>query len=645
MTLLAQKCDQKLGQILIKQKILTEQNLSRVLDIQQRNKKNRFGDYLVENYSFRRDEIEATLKEAKSNPEFSKSARIGEILISSGITNREQVNTALINQKKTKNEKIGSLLIKNGLISEAQLLPVLAQKLRVPLLDLEEKPPSANALKTLPQKIATRMGVVPVEFRDKTIVVATTDPTDLVAERYLRFITGCTVKMALASSKQIFDVQRRAFDWGRRKTDERLGEGIGEVEVIGGEKEGNTIRETDPTVIKLVNKVLLTSIGNVATHIHFEPGSGNLKISYRTNGEYHLVYETPETFRKAVLARLKAMANLDISECKKPQSGKILLQSNNMKLEYWIETTPTVEGQEDAVLRVVANSKPLPLYKLGLSDDNLKKFKGLLNKPNGIVLSVGPKKSGKTTSIHAALKEIATPKRKIWTVEDPVEIIQPGLRQVQINHQTGLTFSHVLQSFIRADPDIIMIGEIDDASTARIAIDASLNGRLVFGTLETSNAAETVNRFIQLGLKPTDFAEAMLAILAQRLVLKLCIFCKEAYSPDFHEYEELTRSYGLELSQLDKIPTYSDDLLLMRKKGCLKCKGTGYLGQTGIHELLVFTDPLSRLIANRQDVSDMCRMSAKENMRLLRMDGIQKVFQGITSYDQVAKVCTWKVGV
>jgi type II secretory ATPase GspE/PulE/Tfp pilus assembly ATPase PilB-like protein len=532
------------------------------------------------------------------------------------------------------------LLIKNGLISEAQLLPALAQKLRVPLLDLEEKPPSANALKTLPQKTATRMGVVPVEFRDKTIVVATTNPNDLVAERYLRFITGCTIKMALASSEQILDVQRRVYDGGRGKIDELLGECPSEVEIIGSKDEGDTIQETDPTVIKLVNKVLLTSIGKGSTHIHFEPGHGGLKISCRTNGEYHLVYEIPETFRKAVLARLKTLAHLDIFECKKPQGGKILLKANNKKLEYWIETTPTVGGQEDAVLRVVANAKPIPLYKLGLSDDNLKKFRGLLTKPNGIILSVGPKKSGKTTSIHAALKEIATPKRKIWTVEDPVEIIQPGLRQVQVNHQTGLTFSHVLQSFLNADPDIIMIGEINDASTARMALDASLSGRLVFGTLEASNAADTVNRFIQLGLEPTDFAKALLGILTQRLVLKLCDSCKEAYTPDFHEYKELTRGYGLEITQLDKIPAYSDELLLMRKKGCLKCNGSGYLGQTSIHELLVFTDHLSRLIVNRQDVSSMCHLPAKDNMRLLRMDGIQKVFQGITSYDQVAKVCT-----
>jgi type II secretory ATPase GspE/PulE/Tfp pilus assembly ATPase PilB-like protein len=640
MTLLAQSCDHKLGQILIEQNILTEQNLSRVLDIQQRNKKNRFGDYLVENHNLRRDEIEATLKNAENNSKFPKSSKIGEILISSGITSREQVNTALINQQNAKNEKIGSLLIKNGLINEEQLLPALAQKLRVPLLDLEEKPPSTIALETLPQKTATRMGVVPVEYRDKTIVVATTDPTDLVAERYLRFITGCTVKMALASSKQIFDVHRRAYDGGREELDELNRDGIGEVELIGGKNEDKASRETDPTVIKLVNRVLLTSVGKGSTHIHFEPGPGDLKISRRTNGEHHLVCEIPKAFRKAVFTRLKTMANLDISECKKPQSGKILLQSNNKKLEYWIETTPTVGGQEDAILRFFANSKPIPLNKLGLSDDNLKKCRVLLTKPNGIILSVGPRKSGKTTSIHAALKEIATPKRKIWTVEDPVEIIQPGLRQVQVNHQTGLTFSHVLQSFMRADPDVIMIGEIDDASTARMAIDASFNGRLVFGTLETNNAAETLNRFIELGLEPTDFSEALLGILSQRLVLKLCESCKEAYNPDFEEYEELTRSYGLELSQLDKIPIYSDDLLLMRKKGCLKCDGTGYLGKTGIHELLVFTDNLSRLIANRQDVLEMYRMSARDNMRLLRMDGIQKVFQGITSYDQVAKVCT-----
>jgi type II secretory ATPase GspE/PulE/Tfp pilus assembly ATPase PilB-like protein len=330
---------------------------------------------------------------------------------------------------------------------------------------------------------------------------------------------------------------------------------------------------------------------------------------------------------------------LDIAERRRPQSGKIMLRYEGRKIEYRLEVTPTVGNQEDAVLRILAASKPLPLDAMGFSSSNLAKFREILAKPYGIILCVGPTGSGKTTSLHSALGHINTPVRKIWTAEDPVEITQCGLRQVQVHPKIGFNFADALRSFLRSDPDVIMIGEMRDPETAQIAIEASLTGHLVFSTLHTNSAPETVVRLIEMGMDPYNFSDALLGILAQRLARKLCEHCKKPYHPDREEYDELVHGYGKEWFAAHSMTDYLPELSFMKKEGCEKCGGTGYKGRIAFHELLIGTKTVKDAIKKNTGVEQLRSLAIEEGMRTLRMDGIMKVFRGITDYEQVNKVC------
>ena len=328
-----------------------------------------------------------------------------------------------------------------------------------------------------------------------------------------------------------------------------------------------------------------------------------------------------------------------VAERRRPQSGKILLKHGRERIEYRVEITPTIGGQEDAVLRVLNAARILSLEQLGVSEHNHERFKALLKKPYGIVLCVGPTGSGKTTTLHSAISEINTGNRKIWTAEDPVEITQRGLRQVQVNAKIGFTFEEALRSFLRADPDVIMIGEMRDRVTAKAAIAASLTGHLVFSTLHTNNAPETIVRLIEMGEDPINFSEAMLGIIAQRLVRRLCNQCKVPYQPSPEEYEQLVVSYGEEYFGTHNMPAYTDELTLMRSQGCPACEGFGYSGRIAIQELLVNSPAIKQAIRQRAGAGELEEVARQEGMKTLRQDGIEKIFQGITDLSQVNMVC------
>jgi len=631
----------RLGQILADQGILTEEELAGSLREQAATRSRRIGDLLVERKLANRESVEAILDQAGRNPRPCEKARAGELLVAAGLLTREKLQESLTVLDQEKKERLGALLLRKGLVSEEQLLTALAEKFGLRLVNLEEVPPAPGVKKLIAGPLAARMQVVPVELRGKTLVVATADPTDLLLEETLRFHAGCAIELVAATGRQIREAWQKEHGEDQDRVD-TLSEGQIEAPAAANiATDAEQIDESDSAVIRLVNKILLTSVSKRASDIHFEPGPGEagLDVRFRIDGECGHAFRVPAVYKKAVISRLKILSSLDIAERRKPQSGKIFLKAGGQRLEYRVEITPTAGGQEDAVLRVMANARPIPLHRIGFSPPTLERFKGLLAKPHGIILCVGPTGSGKTTTLHSALGHINSPKRKIWTAEDPVEITQPGLRQVQVNRKIGLTFSEALRSFLRADPDVIMVGEMRDPETARIAVEASLTGHLVFSTLHTNSAAETVNRLLQMGIDPLHFADALLGILAQRLVQKLCSHCREPYRPEREEFDRLISAYGDELATVDRLPSGPEQITLMRRKGCAMCGGTGYFGRIAIHELLEGTARMQQLIIDRQPVAEMRRASIEDGMRPLRLDGIRKVFEGTTDFEQILRVC------
>jgi type II secretory ATPase GspE/PulE/Tfp pilus assembly ATPase PilB-like protein len=567
-----------------------------------------------------------------------QNARIGDILVSEGLVTKGEVEKALGNREK---KKIGSLLIERGLITEDQLLIALATKFRLRHVDLAHVIPNPDALNKLSKSIVNQMQVLPLEFRDKKLVIATSEPADSTILDRLCFITSCNVELVTAFPKQISEAINRYYNMPAKTLDDLIIEMDDTQPTIVEQLEEEKFKEPDSKVIRFVNNVLLEAYQKEASDIHFEPGMKKepFIVRYRVDGECFISHQILNTYKNAIISRLKIIANLDISERRRPQSGKIILMYDNQTLEYRLEITPTIGGQEDAVLRVLTASKPLSLHEMGFSHQNLPSFRGILAKPYGIILCVGPTGSGKTTTLHSALAIINSHERKIWTVEDPVEIVQKGLRQVQVNTKIGLSFQEALRSFLRADPDVIMIGEIRDKETAKTAIAASLTGHLVFSTLHTNSAPETVVRLIEMGMEPYNFADALLGILAQRLARRLCSHCRVSYHPSHDEYNELAFQYGLEWFKEHGMPPYNESLYLMKKAGCEKCSGIGYKGRIAIHELLIATPAIKDAIKKNSSVELIRDLALRQGMRTLKMDGIDKVFQGITDLDQVTKVC------
>jgi type II secretory ATPase GspE/PulE/Tfp pilus assembly ATPase PilB-like protein len=431
-----------------------------------------------------------------------------------------------------------------------------------------------------------------------------------------------------------------------------VGRGADEVSVstIIGELKGETderdeeddelLNESDAGIVRLANQVIKDAYDQGASDIHIEPYPGKqpTEIRFRRDGACYKYQEVPPTHSNPLISRIKIMAKLDIAEKRLPQSGKIKLKYGKKDIELRVEVTPTTGRREDIVLRILASGKPLAIDKMAFSEPNLKKLTELVEKPYGIILVVGPTGSGKTTTLHSVLGHINRPEVKIWTAEDPVEITQYGLRQVQTHAKIGYSFADAMRSFLRADPDVIMVGEMRDAETASMGLEASLTGHLVLSTLHTNSAPETITRLIDMGMNPLNFADALLGVLAQRLVRTICSECKEAYRPDQQEFDLLVQEYGEDIFDELEI-SYSDDLQLHRGQGCDYCNDSGYRGRAGIHELLVASPEIKELIQNRAHMEEIRRAAVNEGMRTLKQDGIRKVFDGLTDFTQVRRVC------
>jgi type II secretory ATPase GspE/PulE/Tfp pilus assembly ATPase PilB-like protein len=493
----------------------------------------------------------------------------------------------------------------------------------------------------------------PIEKREGTLLVAVEDPHDLMRLDAIKAMNLAPRADFLVALKM--DIQQCIKDsygeagGGKEVQEADLGSiimelGSGDEEEMeegegggGGEDE---IDETDSGIVKLANQIIIDAYNKGCSDIHVEP-YGKLSptiIRFRIDGDCQKYIEVPAPHRNALVQRFKIMSKLDIAEKRKPQDGKIRFKGPMGVIELRVATIPTAGGNEDVVMRILAASKPLPLEKMGFLERNLREFKEILSKPYGIALVVGPTGSGKTTTLHSGLGFINTVDMKIWTAEDPVEITQPGLRQVQTHAKIGFTFAIAMKAFLRADPDVIMVGEMRDHETAATGIEASLTGHLVLSTLHTNSAPETITRLLDMDIDPFNFADALLGVLAQRLIRTLCKECKEQYAPSQEEFAEIMQEYGLEQWQKLNIK-YSPDIKLFRPKGCAKCNNSGYKGRMGIHELLVATDEMKRMIQKREAVEKMRVQAMKDGMTTLLQDGIQKVLAGHTDFKQVRAVC------
>ena len=545
--------------------------------------------------------------------------------------NNEPIENLLMNKHKIAKEDIGRSLED---FYRCKYVP-FDSKLTIP----------EDLLKDLKRDYLRRELWVPLEKADGKIRVVVDDPNNILKRDMIQnLLKTKSVEYCVALKEDIVKIINHFYQT-QEGPSASISEILGKLDAPEEmeEEEEAVVSESDSAIMQLVNKIINDAYAQRASDIHIEPNYAkkNVEVRYRVDGHCSLYQTVPYSYRAAIVSRIKIMSNLDITERRLPQDGKIKFKrAAGNEIELRVATLPTQGNLEDVVMRILAKGEIISLEEMALSSYNYKNTLNILKKPYGLVLCVGPTGSGKTTTLHAALHQINRPDCKIWTIEDPVEITQNGIRQVQVNPKIGLDFARAMRAFLRADPDVIMVGEMRDFETAKIGIEASLTGHLVLSTLHTNSAPETIVRLLDMGIDPLNFADSLLGILAQRLARTLCKNCKTQYHPTQQEYDELVDAYGPEHFAKLNCP-FDDDFRLYRaaKGGCRECNNSGYRGRLAIHELLVASDGIKRLIQKRESVETIREAAIAEGMTTLLQDGIHKVLDGYTDFEQVRRVC------
>ncbi len=587
-----------------------------------------------------------------------------DFLVTDNVISAGELDLA-VRSARRKSDDIENILIEEFQIKSTVIGQCLAKFFQVKYEPYRsDRVKSIDLLRNIKREYAASAQWIPVEENKDGLLIMTTDPEKIRASHVARNVfPKHKLIFSVTTQREFIQTLDQFFADGATgggTIDEML---LGMDQELGDEALGaeDVSAASDNELVKFVNKVIIDAYHQGVSDIHIEPypGKNKTEIRFRKDGSLMLYIEVPSSYRSPLVTRLKIMCDLDISERRKPQDGKIKFKKYGpLDIELRVATIPTAGGLEDVVMRILAAGEPLPLSKLGLSKRNEENLKRVTSKPYGLFFCCGPTGSGKTTTLHSVLKHINTPDTKIWTAEDPVEITQKGLRQVQMNNKAGLTFATAMRAFLRADPDVIMVGEMRDKETTQIGIEASLTGHLVFSTLHTNSAPESIIRLLDMGMDPFNFADAILGILAQRLAKRLCANCKKAHVATQDEIKRLLTEYCEELTNtsdwksdpqgsfrkvyeewVKEFANEKGEFTLYEAVGCDACSSTGYRGRIALHELMVGSDSVKKAIQEKARVAELFALALSEGMRTLKQDGIEKVILGITDMLQVRSVC------
>jgi type IV pilus assembly protein PilB len=564
---------------------------------------------------------------------------IGQILLDKGLITQEQLDEALRVQKNT-TEQIGRILTDLGYVTERDVLRAYAEQLGIPFLELNEVSVDHDVAKAIPQSVVQRYNAVPIKRTGNRLTVAMSDPSNVFALDDIRLITGYEIDPMLATSDDIgmltgggegggggqdqLQDALSALDGGLTGlTDDMDLASAGVDEDV----DRSAALEDEAPIIRVVNVVIQQAIKDRASDIHVEPDRRGVRIRYRIDGVLHEVMRVPKYVHAPLVSRIKIMADMNIAERRLPQDGRVHVRHEGKDYDLRVSSVPTVFG-EKVVMRILDQSSVLiGLNKLGMFPETQAQLESIIVQPNGMILSTGPTGSGKTTTQYSILNKINSVEKNILTIEDPVEYQLPGLNQVHVNRKAGLTFANAMRSFLRQDPDIIMVGEIRDLETAETAVQASLTGHLVLSTVHTNDAPSTITRLMDMGVEPFLIASSVIGILAQRLGRRICQNCKEPYRPP----AEALHRVGFTVEDMENVVFY-------RGRGCEQCRHTGYRGRMGIFEMMLINEEIADLTVKRAPLSEVRNAALANGMKTLKMDGFQKVLEGTTTVEEVMRV-------